>query len=476
MTQISETGTIARIGEREARAPLSRRKVFVKSYGCQMNVYDAQRMTDLLSPEGYDETATIEEADLVILNTCHIRERATEKVFSELGKVRMLKRERAAAGHRTSVVVAGCVAQAEGGEILRREKAVDIVVGPQSYHRLPDLLARTAERPIDTEFELDDKFASLPAPSSRQVRARGPSAFLTIQEGCDKFCTFCVVPYTRGAELSRPTASILAEARTLAASGVREITLLGQNVNAYHGTDSCGGTASLADLCRSLAEIEGLDRIRYTTSHPNDLDDDLIAAHRDLAALMPFFHLPVQSGSDRILGAMNRKHTVARYIDLIGRLRAARPDVALSSDFIVGFPGETEVDFEATLDLIRTVGFASTFAFKYSPRPGTPAAGLPGQVEDEVMKTRLGRLQVLVEAQRQAFNAATVGRTVEVLFERRGRHPGQLTGKSPYLQQVQVDGRDDLIGAICPVTINALSANSLFGSLADPNDARGSQA
>ena len=476
MTQISETGTIARIGEREARAPLSRRKVFVKSYGCQMNVYDAQRMTDLLSPEGYDETATIEEADLVILNTCHIRERATEKVFSELGKVRMLKRERAAAGHRTSVVVAGCVAQAEGGEILRREKAVDIVVGPQSYHRLPDLLARTAERPIDTEFELDDKFASLPAPSSRQVRARGPSAFLTIQEGCDKFCTFCVVPYTRGAELSRPTASILAEARTLAASGVREITLLGQNVNAYHGTDSRGGTASLADLCRSLAEIEGLDRIRYTTSHPNDLDDDLIAAHRDLAALMPFFHLPVQSGSDRILGAMNRKHTVARYIDLIGRLRAARPDVALSSDFIVGFPGETEDDFEATLDLIRTVGFASTFAFKYSPRPGTPAAGLPGQVEDEVMKTRLGRLQVLVEAQRQAFNGATVGRTVEVLFERKGRHPGQLTGKSPYLQQVQVDGRDDLIGAICPVTINALSANSLFGSLADPNDARGSQA
>ena len=472
MTQIFETDTILDPGGH----PAPRRKVFVKSYGCQMNVYDAQRMTDLLAPEGYDETGRIEEADLVVLNTCHIRERATEKVFSELGKIRLLKQDRANVGLATKVVVAGCVAQAEGGEILRREKAVDIVVGPQSYHRLPDLLARKGKRQIDTAFELEDKFARLPAPSSRQVRARGPSAFLTIQEGCDKFCTFCVVPYTRGAELSRPIAPILTEAQRLADDGVREITLLGQNVNAFHGLDEVGRVASLATLCRRLAAIEGLDRIRYTTSHPNDLDDDLIAAHRDLPELMPFFHLPVQSGSDRILKAMNRKHTVARYVERVAKLRAARPDIALSSDFIVGFPGETEDDFAATLDLIRRIGFASTFSFKYSPRPGTPAADLPDQVEDDVMKERLSRLQALVEDQRRGFNAATVGRTVEVLLERKGRHPGQLTGKSPHLQQVQIDGRDDLIGAICPVTITALGANSLFGSLADPTHARGPKA
>jgi tRNA-2-methylthio-N6-dimethylallyladenosine synthase len=443
-----------------------------------MNVYDAQRMTDLLAPEGFDATAAIENADLVILNTCHIRERATEKVFSELGKIRMLKHERAAAGHVTRVVVAGCVAQAEGGEILRREKAVDIVVGPQSYHHLPEMLARTedGDRPINTEFELDDKFTRLPAPTKPQVKTRGPSAFLTIQEGCDKFCTFCVVPYTRGPELSRPVNAIVAEAKALAAAGVREITLLGQNVNAYHGLDVFGRPTPLAGLCRQLAEIDGLERIRYTTSHPDDLDDDLVLAHRDLPALMPFLHLPVQSGSDRVLKAMNRKHNVARYKEHVAKLRAARPDIALSSDFIVGFPGETEADFEATLDLIREVEFASTFSFKYSPRPGTPAADLPGQVEDAVMKDRLARLQMLVEDQRQAFNAATVGRTVDVLFERKGRHPGQLTGKTPYLQQVQVDGRDDLIGSICPVTITAIGANSLFGSLTAPNDARGSQA
>ena len=442
----------------------ARRQVFVKSYGCQMNVYDAQRMTDLLAQQGFDETFTIEDADLVILNTCHIRERATEKIFSELGKVRMLKHERKAAGRDTTVVVAGCVAQAEGPEILRREKAVDVVVGPQSYHRLPDMLARAqaGQRPIDTEFELDDKFALLPAPSERRVRARGTSAFLTVQEGCDKFCTFCVVPYTRGAELSRPIAPILAEARALAAAGVREITLLGQNVNGYHGEDERGRTASLATLCRRIAEIPGLDRIRYTTSHPNDLNDDLLAAHRDLPALMPFLHLPVQSGSDRVLKAMNRKHTAAHYIDLVGKIRDARPDIALSSDFIVGFPGETDVEFEETLDLIRAVGFASTFSFKYSPRPGTPGADMKNQVDEAVLRDRLAALNTLVDTQRHTFNAGMVGRTFDVLLERKGRHAGQLTGKSPYLQQVQIDGPDSLIGAIASVTITALAPNSLF--------------
>ena len=456
--------------DRDANGASPRKRVFVKSYGCQMNVYDAQRMADVLAPEGFDETTAIEDADVVILNTCHIRERATEKIFSELGKVRMLKQDRKARGRETQVVVAGCVAQAEGSEILRREKAVDVVVGPQSYHRLPGLLAeaRDGRRPIDTEFELDDKFAALPAPSVRQVRARGVAAFLTIQEGCDKFCTFCVVPYTRGAELSRPVAPIMDEARALVVAGVREITLLGQNVNGYHGLDETGGSTTLAALCRRLATIPGLDRIRYTTSHPNDLDEDLIAAHRDMPALMPFLHLPVQSGSDRILKAMNRRHDAAHYIDLVARIRAARPDIALSSDFIVGFPGETDADFEATLDLIRAVGFASTFSFKYSPRPGTPGASMTNQVADDIMRDRLARLQHLVDAQRQAFNAATVGRTFGVLLERRGRHPGQLTGKSPYLQQVQVDGPDALIGTIAPVKIEALGANSLFGTLWSP--------
>ena len=451
-----------------AAAP-DRRKVFIKSYGCQMNVYDAQRMTDLLAPEGFDETAVIEDADLVILNTCHIRERASEKVFSELGKIRELKAERRAAGHTTQVVVAGCVAQAEGGEILKREKAVDLVVGPQSYHRLPDLIARANpfNRLIDTEFALDGKFAGLPAATPQQTRSRGVTAFLTIQEGCDKFCTFCVVPYTRGAELSRPVAQIVREAEGLVQAGVREITLLGQNVNGYHGLDEAGGVASLAMLCARLSAIPGVARIRYMTSHPNDMDADLIAAHKTLPALMPFLHLPVQSGSDRILKAMNRRHTAAAYIEIVAAARAARPDIALSSDFIIGFPGETEADFEATLDLIRNVGFASTYSFKYSPRPGTPGADLPDQVDEAVMKQRLIRLQGLAEEQRQAFNRSLIGRTVDVLFEKRGRHPGQIAGKSPYLQPVQIDGPDDLIGTVAAVIIVDVSTNSLFGVLAD---------
>jgi tRNA-2-methylthio-N6-dimethylallyladenosine synthase len=432
-----------------------------------MNVYDAQRMTDLLAPEGFDETAVIEEADLVILNTCHIRERASEKVFSELGKIRELKQERKAGGLATQVVVAGCVAQAEGSEILRREKAVDLVVGPQSYHRLPGLIARANphNRLIDTEFELDGKFAELPQATPKQTRARGVSAFLTIQEGCDKFCTFCVVPYTRGAELSRPVAQIVREAEGLAQAGVREITLLGQNVNGYHGLDEAGRTASLASLCARLAGIEGLSRIRYMTSHPNDMSGDLVEAHRNLPALMPFLHLPVQSGSDRILKAMNRKHTAAAYRDLVAQIREARPDIALSSDFIVGFPGETEADFEATLGLIRDVDFASTYSFKYSARPGTPGADLPDQVGEDVMKDRLIRLQQVVEDQRQAFNRSMIGRTFDVLFEKLGRHPGQIAGKSPYLQPVQADGPASLIGEITSVTITGASTNSLFGTL-----------
>ncbi len=444
------------------------RKVFVKSYGCQMNAYDAQRMTDLLAGEGYDATAAVDQADVVVLNTCHIRERASEKIFSELGKIRLLKAERRQQGLETTVVVAGCVAQAEGAEILAREKAVDVVVGPQASHRLPQLLAQaraSAARPVNTEFAGEEKFAVLPtlAQVRGHVAARGPSAFLTVQEGCDKFCTFCVVPYTRGAEMSRPAEAVLAEARRLVAAGVREITLLGQNVNAYHGADADGRPLGLAALCRKLASLPGLARLRYTTSHPNDLDDDLIQAHRDLPALMPYLHLPVQSGSDRILKAMNRRHTASAYLAQVDRLRHACPDLALSSDFIVGFPGESEADFEATLDLIRAVGFASSFSFKYSPRPGTPGASLADQVAEPVRAERLARLQGLLEEQRRRFNADTLGRTLPVLLERRGRHPGQLLGKTPYLQQVQVQGDAAAIGEVVPVMMTRLGTNSLFG-------------
>ncbi len=445
------------------------RKVFIKSFGCQMNVYDAGRMADVLAPEGFLETATIEEADLIILNTCHIRERAAEKVFSELGKIRDLKSDRASLGLSTTLAVAGCVAQAEGAEILRRQPAVDLVVGPQSYHRLPDLVsrARGGIKVLDTDFPADDKFAAMPQPAEAKTRARGLSSFVTVQEGCDKFCTFCVVPYTRGAEYSRSPEQVMAEIAGLTAAGVREVSLLGQNVNAYHGVAQDGSVWSLAQLVRAIAAMPGILRIRYTTSHPNDMAADLVEAHRDIPALMPFLHLPVQSGSDRILAAMNRKHTVADYRAEIARVRAARPDIALSSDFIVGFPGETDADFEATLDLIREIGFASTFSFKYSPRPGTPGAGLEGHVDEAIKRDRLARLQAVVDPQRQAFNAACVGRVMPVLFEKIGRHAGQIVGKSPYLQPVQVDADPALIGSVRDVEITALGPNSLFGTLTE---------
>nr|WP_255565182.1 tRNA (N6-isopentenyl adenosine(37)-C2)-methylthiotransferase MiaB [Methylovirgula sp. HY1] len=439
--------------------------MFIKSYGCQMNAYDAQRMADLLAPEGFEETPGFDDADVVILNTCHIRERAAEKIFSELGKLRKVKAARSANGLATKIVVAGCVAQAEGSEILRRQKAVDLVVGPQNYHHLPDLLrgGGAALGGVDTEFPIEDKFDHLVAPRQERIRQRGPSAFLTVQEGCDKFCTFCVVPYTRGAEMSRPVSAILAEAQDLVRAGVRELVLLGQNVNAYHGEGPDGRVWSLARLCARLAELPGLARLRYTTSHPNDMDDDLIAAHRDLPQMMPYLHLPVQSGSDTILAAMHRKHGRQKYLDVVARIKEGRPDIALSSDFIVGFPGESEADFEATLDLIENVEFAATFSFKYSPRPGTPAADAPDQVDEAVKSARLARLQDLVETQRQAFNHAMIGRTVEVLFEKKGRHPGQIAGKTPYLQAVQIDAPDLLIGEILPVEITGVGPNSLFG-------------
>jgi len=437
---------------------LLKKRLFIKTYGCQMNVHDSERMVDVLRPLGYELTEAAETADLVVLNTCHIREKATEKVYSELGRVKAMKVARAEAGERMIVAVAGCVAQAEGAEIMNRQTAVDLVIGPQSYHRLPELIARAhrsrGER-LAADFEAQEKFDSLPA--GRQ--AVGVTAFLTVQEGCDRFCTFCVVPYTRGAEYSRPAAAIETEARSLARQGVREITLLGQNVNAYRDGEGVG----LADLIRRLAAIPGLARLRYTTSHPADMDDALIAAHRDVEALMPYLHLPVQSGSDRILKAMNRAHTVYSYLRTLDKVRAARPDIALSCDFIVGFPGETDADFDATMKLIAEVEFASAFSFKYSRRPGTPAAALPAQVEESVKSERLARLQALLERQQRAFNANQVGVALPVLFEKPGRHPGQVIGRSPYLQAVHCDGELALIGSIEVVPIAGAAHNSLTG-------------
>ncbi|MCE4222632.1 tRNA (N6-isopentenyl adenosine(37)-C2)-methylthiotransferase MiaB [Methylobacterium sp. C25] len=437
------------------------KKAFVKSYGCQMNAYDAGRMADLLAAEGYSATETVEEADVVVLNTCHIREKASEKVFSEVGRLRVLKAERAQAGLDTRIVVAGCVAQAEGREILARTPAVDVVVGPQSYHRLPELLAESrSRRVVDTEFPIEDKFSKLPA-----RRNRGVTGFLTIQEGCDKFCAFCVVPYTRGAEVSRPVAQIRAEAEAMLAGGVREITLIGQNVNAYHGEAPGGGSATLADLMRALSDLPGLARLRYTTSHPNDMGDDLIAAHGDNPLVMPYLHLPVQSGSTRVLQAMNRKHTADEYRRLIARVREARPDIALSSDFIVGFPGETDAEFEETMRLVADIDFASAFSFKYSPRAGTPAAEREDAIPEAVKTERLARLQHLLDQQRHAFNESMVGRTVEVLVEKAGRHPGQVAGKTPHLLMVQIDAPASTIGTLLTVRITRSGANSLFGEL-----------
>ena len=443
------------------------RKLYVKSYGCQMNAYDSQRMADALAPEGYVETATPDGADLIILNTCHIREKAADKVYSELGRLRELKDEAADQGRRVVLAVAGCIAQAEGKEIIRRAGYVDLVFGPQSYHRLPDMLARAEHgKVVETELPSEDKFDHLPAPSRASTRRRGVSAFVTVQEGCDKFCTFCVVPYTRGAEVSRPVAKIVAEIERLAEAGVREVTLIGQNVNAYHGAAPDGRAASLTDLLYRLARVPGIARLRYTTSHPLDMDKRLIEAHRDLPALMPHLHLPVQSGSDRVLDAMNRRHTRAEYLDCIERLRRARSDIAFSSDFIVGFPGETDEEFESTFSLVREVGYASAYSFKYSPRPGTPAAELE-QLPEALKHERLQRLQHEIDRQLDAFNAASLGATLDVLFEKPAKRPGQMVGKSPYLQSVHVMGPASLTGGIHSVTIDELGSFTLSGTLAE---------
>jgi tRNA-2-methylthio-N6-dimethylallyladenosine synthase len=447
------------------------RTLYIKTYGCQMNVYDSARMSDVLAGAGFAACGRPDDADLVILNTCHIRERAAEKVYSELGLLKRLKARKADRGGRMLLAVAGCVAQAEAEEIFARAPYVDVVVGPQSYHRLPELVARAERgeaRVLDTEFPAEIKFDRLPAPAA----PRSVSAFLTVQEGCDKFCTFCVVPYTRGAEYSRPAAAVLAEARRLAAGGVKEITLLGQNVNNYHGAGPDGRAWRLARLVAELADIEGLERIRYTTSYPADMDETLIAAHRDVAKLMPYLHLPAQSGSDRVLAAMRRRHTAGDYLRIVERLRAARPDIGLASDFIVGFPGETDRDFEDTLRLVRSVGFVEAYSFKYSPRPGTPAAARDDQVEDRVKAERLRRLQALIARQQRGFAESCVGRTMPVLVEREGRHPGQLVGRSPYMQAVHARLPRERLGAVVPLRITAAHPNSLAGAAAETVSAR----
>jgi tRNA-2-methylthio-N6-dimethylallyladenosine synthase len=454
---------LSQASDLDGSSPRVAKKLFIKTYGCQMNVYDSGRMADALAPHGYGLVEDPHEADLIILNTCHIREKAAEKVYSELGRLRRLQDERRAQGQELLLGVAGCVAQAEGGAMLERAPFVDIVVGPQAYHRLPELLARRArehQNTLDTDFPLESKFDLLP---EEQAAPPGVSAFLTVQEGCDRFCTFCVVPYTRGAEASRPAGAILAEARRLVAAGAREITLLGQNVNAYRGQGPDRRSWSLARLVLELAEIDGLERIRYTTSHPRDLGDDLIEAHGRIEKLMPFLHLPVQSGSDAVLKAMNRRHRADDYRRLVERLRRARPDIALSSDFIVGFPGESDADFDATLRLVRDVGFAQAFSFKYSPRPGTPAAGMRKQIRDQVKSERLQALQALLSAQAETFNRATVGRVLAVLLEREGRHPGQKIGRTPYLQAVHLHAPDAAHGDLIEVEITDCHAHSLAG-------------
>ena len=450
------------------------RKVHIKSFGCQMNVYDSQRMADTLAPEGFAETARPEDADLVILNTCHIREKAVEKVYSEIGRIREMKEAAGRDGRSMMIAVAGCVAQAEGKEIIRRAGAVDLVVGSQNYHRLPEMIsrARRGDKVVDTEFPVEDKFEALAEPKREAIAKRGISAFVTVQEGCDKFCTFCVVPYTRGVEISRPVEKIVAEVERLADAGVREVTLIGQNVNAYHGLDVDGTAASLGKLLRRLSSVPDILRLRYTTSHPRDMDDDLIAAHTELPELMPYVHLPVQSGSDRILEVMNRKHTRRDSLQVIERLRAARNDLAFTSDFIVGFPGETEADFCETLSLIDDVAFAGAYSFMYSARPGTPAADMDDQVPQEEKAERLQRLQAVITRRQRAFNAGFAGREMDVLLEKPGRLPGQLVGRSPYLQAVQVMAPAKLIGSVRRVTVTEVGSNSLFAALADEDHAR----
>jgi tRNA-2-methylthio-N6-dimethylallyladenosine synthase len=452
-----------------------RKCVFIRTYGCQMNVYDSDRMADVLRPLGYTLSSSPEQADLVVLNTCHIREHASEKVYSELGRLRDIKTGRRTIGGDLTIAVAGCVAQAEGEEIVRRQPAVDIVVGPQAYHRLPQLLAEVERKAallragkrlpgagvLDTDFPAESKFDHLPAPQG----VRAGSAFLSIQEGCDKFCTFCVVPYTRGAEYSRPAQAVLAEARQLVEAGAIEITLLGQNVNAYHGGAADGATWSLARLIRALAEIEGMARIRYTTSHPRDMDEDLIVAHGEVRQLMPYLHLPVQSGADRILEAMNRRHGRDLFRRVVDRLREVRPDLALSTDFIVGFPGESDADFDDTMRLVSEVGFASAFSFKYSRRPGTPGWAMPDQVSENVKVARLAALQALLGQQAREFNLSKVGASVPVLFAEPGRKPGQIVGKTPWLQSVYAEGPPRLIGRIVDTRLTEGHANSLAGEI-----------
>ncbi|WP_323687991.1 tRNA (N6-isopentenyl adenosine(37)-C2)-methylthiotransferase MiaB [Rhizobium sp. AN69] len=452
-----------------AREGSNSRKVFIKTYGCQMNVYDSVRMSDALAKDGYVQTEDMGEADLVLLNTCHIREKAAEKVYSALGRLRDMKKSREEQGREFVIGVAGCVAQAEGEEILRRAPAVDVVIGPQTYHRLPDALKRVrgGERVIETEYAVEDKFEHLPVAEKATLRTRGVTAFLTVQEGCDKFCTFCVVPYTRGSEVSRPVRQIVDEAMKLVDAGVREITLLGQNVNAWQGEGPKGEKWGLAELLYRLAEIPGLARLRYTTSHPRDMDDRLIGAHRDLRILMPYLHLPVQSGSDRILKAMNRRHTGEEYIQLIEKIRAVRPDIAMSGDFIVGFPGETDRDFEDTMAIIEKVKYAQAFSFKYSTRPGTPGADLTDQVAEEVKVERLERLQALLLRQQKEFAESLVGKTMDVLLEKPGRMPEQLIGRSPWLQSVNLDAKTLKIGDIVNVRITATGPNSLFAEVAE---------
>ncbi|MEO6609209.1 MAG: tRNA (N6-isopentenyl adenosine(37)-C2)-methylthiotransferase MiaB [Aestuariivirga sp.] len=440
------------------------KKAFIKTYGCQMNVYDSDRMRDVLAPLGYGEATNAEDADLVILNTCHIREKAADKVFSELGKLRDLKAERAAQGRVMEIAVAGCVGQAEGSEITRRNKAVDLVMGPQTYHKLPELLAKrrsTGLAQIETELAVDDKFKDLA--NNKQPLARGVAAFLTIQEGCDKFCSFCVVPYTRGAEFSRPVEQVLTEARKLADAGVREITLLGQNVNAYRGLDAAGQVSSLPQLLTKLSSIAGIVRLRYTTSHPRDMTEELIEAHATNPKLMPYLHLPVQSGSDRIVKLMNRGHTISDYLKTIEKMKKTRPDMAISGDFIVGFPGETDQDFEDTLNIVREVGYASAYSFKYSQRPGTPAADRPNQIPDAIKTERLYRLQALLNEETQKFNMACLGKTMPVLLEKPGRQKGQMIGRSPWLQSVHLNMENAVPGRLVDVQIIAVGTNSISG-------------